>query len=97
MSIFIFIAGSRVTPSPTFRLASVEVSAYPSTGPLLRYCSRFMVCLPVYRALAQVLFMVYLPIFRALSQLLFIVCVPVYRALAQVLFMVCLPVYRALA
>ena len=39
MSIFIFIAGSRVTPSPTFRLASVEVSAYPSTGPLLRYCS----------------------------------------------------------
>ena len=97
MSIFIFIAGSRVTPSPTFRLASVEVSAYPSTGPLLRYCSMFMVCLPVYRALAQVLFMVYLPIFRALSQLLFIVCVPVYRALAQVLFMVCLPVYRALA
>ena len=52
MSIFIFIAGSRVTPSPTFRLASVEVSAYPSTGPLLRYCSMFMVCLPVYRALA---------------------------------------------
>ena len=73
MSIFIFIAGSRVTPSPTFRLASVEVSAYPSTGPLLRYCSMFMVCLPVYRALAQVLFMVYLPVYRALAQVLFMV------------------------
>ena len=74
MSIFIFIAGSRVTPSPTFRLASVEVSAYPSTGPLLRYCSMFMVCLPVYRALAQVLFMVYLPFYRALAQVLYNVC-----------------------
>ena len=86
MSIFIFIAGSRVTPSPTFRLASVEVSAYPSTGPLLRYCSMFMVCLPVYRALAQLLFSVHgLPIRlqSPCSGILFMVYLPIYRALAQ--------------